>query len=370
MKVAYFSGCIEYSICLANSLSQQVDVDFYYSGSYVKSRDESILELIDKKVKKIEINNYRTRSLRNLYDYMLLARRMNSYDIVHVQAGSIWLHLFKKLIKTPMVCTVHDPTQHFGTPKLNKIYQDIAQKVMVSQSNKIIVHGNQLKNDLIDFYKRKSEDVFIIPHGEFSFYNRWDARIKDAAADNTEKKILFFGEVRKNKGLEYLIKAEKYISEKVHNYKIVIAGKFFDEPENNYKYYESMILNKDKFVIIDRYIPNDEVGKLFKESTIVVLPYISASQSGILPIAFAYGKPVVATNVGSLREVLENNKAGFLVPPCNPLELANALSDLLLDDKKCHQFGEYAKKLANDTLSWDKIALKTIDVYESCRKSA
>jgi len=364
LKIALFSGPIEYSACLAKALSEFCDVDFFYSERYAKQRDESILELLNSSIKKIPINAFRIRDIRNLWTYYKVARKLLNYDVIHIQGGNIWFSMWRPLFKrTPIIFTVHDPFQHTGLRKSNKFFQDIAQKVLARQSDKFIVHGDKLKKQLVSGYKLSSKDIFTIPHGEFSFYKQYQNKkmhLIKKAGDN--KRILFFGSVRKNKGLEYLIKAEPIISSKYNNYKICIAGKFGRDID----YYRSLIQNKEKFELIDKFIPVNQIADLFENSDLVVLPYITATQSGVLPLAFGFGKPVVATDTGSIGEILESGKTGFLVSPCDEAALAEAILDLLLDENKRLFFGKNAIDVAKNKLSWKNIAFQTVKIYESC----
>ena len=124
-----------------------------------------------------------------------------------------------------------------------------------------------------------------------------------------------------------------------------------------------MIKNKDKFIIRNYRVPNDELSKLFQKASIVVLPYIEATQSGIVAIAFAYGKPVVVTNVGSLPEVVEDGKHGFVVPPRDEKALANVIIKLLKDNDLRIRMGRNAFQAGKTDLSGDRIAEKSIEIY-------
>jgi len=362
IKIAFFSGPIEYSVCLANALSTHCEVHFYYNERYAKQRDAMILNLLDQGIKRVPISDYRIRDFRNIVKYYRIAKRLRTFDIVHIQIADIWLAVWRFLFrKVPIICTIHDPYQHYGLKKMNSLYQDLSQKLCIIQSKKYIVHGLIMKKDLARRYKLSKDKISIIPHGEFSFYNVFKSNkellIKK---DALSKRILFFGTIRENKGLEYLIKAEPIISSVVSNYKICIAGKF---PEN-LQFYKNLIKNPDKFEILDEYIAIDQVAHLFEKSQIVVLPYITATQSGVLPLAFAFGKPVIATNTGSISEVLEDKKTGFLVPPKDERSLASAIIDLILDEKKCAVFGRNARLVANDKLNWSRIGVSTVSLYE------
>jgi len=121
---------------------------------------------------------------------------------------------------------------------------------------------------------------------------------------------------------------------------------------------------KDKFCVINKYIPSREVGVIFEKASVVVLPYREASQSGVIPIAYAFGKPVVATRVGSIPEVVKDGKTGILVPPEDPDALAEAIIFLLKNEVKRKEMGKEAKNYGEEELSWDKAAKKTFLLYK------
>ena len=95
----------------------------------------------------------------------------------------------------------------------------------------------------------------------------------------------------------------------------------------------------------------------------MVLPYIEASQSGIVSLAYTFGKPVVVTNVGSIPEVVDDGQTGIIVPPENAEALAKALVELLNDDEKRERMGQNALFKAKTMLSWETIAEQTAAVY-------
>lgn len=368
MKVAFFSGCIEYSVCLVNALCCECEVDFFYNGDYVRQRDASILDLLDPRIRKIEINAYRIRDIRNFLSYRRLAKRLRDYDLVHVQQGDVWFSMHRHLFKNvPMVCTIHDPTQHTGLRFANSQYQDLAQRWIAGQSGRYIVHGDKMKADLARNFDLPAENIAVIPHGEFSFYRRWRSGKEEQLrkVNGKNKRLLFFGEARKNKGLEYLIRAEPLITARYQDYSICIAGRFTNEPNNDRLYHVNMMTDPSRYEIINRYIANNEVAEIFEQSDIVVLPYISASQSGVLALALGFGKPVVATDTGSIGEVLEHGKSGLLVPAQNPTSLADAIVELLSNEERCRELGEHAAALAQGRLSWNTIARQTMEVYQS-----
>ncbi len=365
MKVAFVAGCIEYSVCLANALARHCHLDFFYGGAYARQRDATILTLLDPSIGQVEVSAYRLRDPRNYRSYREAARRLATYDVVHLLGPNLWFNLHRSLYRhVPMVCTVHDPVKHTGTPLADRLFETVAQRASVAQAKICIVHGERLKAALATLHGIRPDDIAVLPHGELSLYRRL-ARPAGAAsaARRPGKQLLFFGEVRKNKGLEYLVKAEPLISAGYADYSILVAGKFRHEKDNNLEYYRALMADPGRFTVVDRFIGNDEVADLFAACDIVVLPYISASQSGILALAFGFGKPVVATDAGSIGEVLEHGRTGLLVPPADERALAAAVLRLLRNDAERIEIGRNAAAVAAGRLSWDVIAKQTIEVY-------
>jgi glycosyltransferase involved in cell wall biosynthesis len=141
--------------------------------------------------------------------------------------------------------------------------------------------------------------------------------------------------------------------------RIVIAG----EGEDFAKYRRAMV-NPEHFEVHNYRVPDEAVGELFQSASVVVLPYIEASQSGVVSIAYAFGKPVIATTVGGIPDVVDNGLTGLLVPPADPRSLAGAIVDLLSDHRARREMGRRARQKADGALSWTGIAQRTLRVYE------
>jgi len=124
------------------------------------------------------------------------------------------------------------------------------------------------------------------------------------------------------------------------------------------------MVNRDNFIVHNYRIPYKEGAELFQRCSVVVLPYIDASQSGVIPTAYGFKKPIVVTDVGSIPEIVDDGVTGFIVPPRNTEALADAIVKLLEDEDLRKQMGESAYKKLKTDLSWDKIAEKTIEVYK------
>lgn len=139
----------------------------------------------------------------------------------------------------------------------------------------------------------------------------------------TDDVILFFGYIRKYKGLDILLDAmPEVISNR--NIKLIIAGEFYDDEKKYLNKLTDLNLSENIF-LVKEFIPNDDVKFFFSACDLVVLPYLSATQSGIIPVAYFYDKPVVVTDVGALTEVVEDGNTGYVVKPNDEGSLAKAI---------------------------------------------
>lgn len=346
----------DYTIQLANALSKKETVMLVL----FRTSNEHI-DAIDKQVNLYLLGRTGRRWYHpaNLLIIKKLIRNMNIFhpDVVHLQAGGGKFDLFilPFLKKYPLVTTIHDPKPHSGDEKL--LLKRISLHYVRKYSDQIIVHGEKLKEQMIKEYNIPEDKVHAIPIGEhevapFKKYERED--IKEDG-----NLILFFGRIYEYKGLEYLIKAEPMITKEVPDAKIIIAG-----TGENFKKYEEMMVNRDNFIVHNYRIPYKEGAELFQRCSVVVLPYIDASQSGVIPTAYGFKKPIVVTDVGAIPEIVDDGVTGFIVPPRNTEALADAIVKLLEDEDLRKEMGESAYKKLKTDLSWDKIAEKTIEVYK------
>ncbi|MBP5579343.1 MAG: glycosyltransferase family 4 protein [Ruminococcus sp.] len=166
------------------------------------------------------------------------------------------------------------------------------------------------------------------------------------------KMLLFFGFIREYKGLRHIINAMPEILKYDPDIELWVVGEFRCEKEE----YLALIKKsgaEDRIRIVDGYIPDSGIEKYFAAADIVVLPYESATQSGIVQIAYGFEKPVVATNVGGLPEVVLDGKTGYIVPPKDPRALAEAVCRFFREDR-AEEFAENVRKEAYK-YSWDRM---------------
>ncbi len=163
--------------------------------------------------------------------------------------------------------------------------------------------------------------------------------------------ILFFGFVRKYKGLKYLIRAMPEVLRSVQA-TLLIIGEFWEDKEPYLRTMEELGLQGD-VEVVDRYVPNEEVGLYFSAADVVVLPYVDATQSAIVSLAYAFDKPVITTNVGGLPEVVSDGETGFIVPPGDSQALAAAIVGFFRED--CASRLAANVKARKNALSWEEL---------------
>ena len=166
-----------------------------------------------------------------------------------------------------------------------------------------------------------------------------------------EQMLLFFGIVRKYKGLKYLIKAVPDIVKKLPAAKIYVVGDFGGQKEE----YDALMkeCNTEGFIrVYDEYVPDNEIEKFFAAADLNICPYVSATQSAIVQIAFGFGLPVIATNVGGLPEAVTDGKTGIIVPSEDEKALASAIVRFFEEDKA----DEFRANIAAEAerFSWDR----------------
>jgi alpha-maltose-1-phosphate synthase len=342
---------LEYTIELTEALAELENVTLMLSERDVKRFGN----IISPKVKVYPFYFTRMRYPTNLVMVFDIIRKINEIkpDIIHIQKGHPWLNVFLPLLRRYcLVTTIHDPILLDWPSRKIPLF---LWTPPIKYAKKLIVHGERLKESMLKQYRRSGDDIYVLPRGANSIYTRY---VMNAAIEEPHT-IMYFGRIWGYKGIKYLIEAEPLISRMVPDVRIIIAGAGED-----FKKYEDMMVHKEKFVVYNEFIPNDRVNELFSRASVVVLPYIDGSQSGVIPQAYAFRKPVVITDVGSLPENVDDGLTGLVVPPKNVEKLAEAIIELLTDDIKRKKMGDNAYKKINEELAWKNIAPRTISVYK------
>ena len=352
MKIASLSfmdfetGSGRYALGLANSLSNFAEVSLFtsqnnkiYLEEYNNNLNVEYIKLF-RPYGSLGKKWFGFRNPINALSVALLVHRIQKLnpDIIHIQNGFEWLFLGLPIIKKyPIITTLHDPIPHTGE---NTWLQRFVVNNSINNSDGIIIHGQKLKESFHKKFKFAKDKIFVARLV-------YDLSIENtSSSDNLRNTILFQGRIVSYKGLENLIAAEPLVSKVIPDLKIIIAGNGNIEP------YLNKVKNLKRYEIINRWVSKQELYSIFKKSNLVVLPYNDATQSAIIPLAYAFGKPVVTTDVGALSEVVEHGKTGLLVPRKNIIMLAAAIIKILKDDSLRKKMGNNGSNFLKEKLSW------------------
>jgi len=226
----------------------------------------------------------------------------------------------------------------------------------------IIVHAKRIAVECSALFPFLKHKLFVVNHGVLgneSVEFRCDWEVGSA---------LFFGRIESYKGLGVFVKAIQFLSEQdaATVVKGVIAGTGSD-----LNHYRRILKSDPHFELIDRYIRPSEVSSLFRKSNVVVLPYLEATQSGVAAYALRYGRPMIASHVGGLSEMVRQSRNGFLINPGDYVSLATHLKRLISDQELSCKMGWYSFRMGLSEYSWDHISVETTKVYrEAIRMKA
>jgi glycosyltransferase involved in cell wall biosynthesis len=171
---------------------------------------------------------------------------------------------------------------------------------------------------------------------------------------------VFFGYVRRYKGLDTLLEAWPWVRER-RPVQLVVAGEFYEDP-TPYRRLAAAAGGEPAVRIMDHYLNDEEVEALFKAADVVVLPYRSATQSGVTHVAYALGVPVITTSVGGLSEIVKPGETGFVIPPEDPQALADAVLRFF-DQGLGPRFRSGIEAIRN-AHSWQALASRTVGLID------
>lgn len=268
--------------------------------------------------------------LANLRLLMRMRAKVRAFnaDVVHVLSeGQVWLNLLPRLVApTPVVVTLHDVTAHPGDADTARVPRGLVNR-FVRRADAVLVHGEGLKADAVALLGLDAARVVAGVHPPNLRYRRI-ARARGLVHPQDGRfRLLFFGRVFPYKGLAHLIAAEPAVASAVPGLLTIIAGRGEDMAG-----YRAAMADPSRFDVRDRRIPDDEVAQLFTDADLLVLPYVEASQSGVLAVAAAFGLPVVATEVGEIGPLVRQTGMGLVVAPADPKALAEAIITLATDE--------------------------------------
>ena len=341
----------EYCVRLANAVSRHADVLLVLPQRLAAPHAEKL----GAAVHLFSFQSPRLRQpLRQFQTIRRVFREIEDFapDVIHYQGLHPWFDLALPLWRRyPLVCTVHDFRPHPGD-KLSQKTPFWVEMFVRRRADQLIVHSQHVRTLMVQQLGGSGENISLMPHIQIG------QELASPMMEEDEHLILFYGRIWEYKGLEYLIRAEPLISAQIPNVRIMIAGQGED-----FSRYSRMMVHPQQFIVHNEFISEDRTAEYFRRASVVVLPYIEASQSGVIALAYSSAKPVVATTVGGLPEMVEEGRTGYLVAPRDAADLAKALVRLLLDPTLRRQMGANAKEKIERECSPEAIARQTVEVY-------
>lgn len=255
---------------------------------------------------------------------------------------------------------------HNMMPHERSLLDRLLSPCFVKRMHAFAALSKSVLNDVSKLDKKSKPKLFS-PHPLYDHYgDREDKAVALSSLylDDNYNYLLFFGLIREYKGLDLLLKAMS--DERLDNYplKLIVAGEFYEKKEPYLQMIDNLDI-KDRVIICDKYIPDEEVKNFFNLADMVVQPYKSATQSGVTQVAYHFERPMLVTDVGGLREIVPDGKVGYVVEP-EPKKIADAICDFYDNDRK--EFFEANIVEEKKKYEWSKMTETIMKLYKETKQ--
>lgn len=296
----------------------------------------------------------------NPFSYIKTAKEILKYN-PDILVMKYWMPFF-----APSLGCVANKLKKSGTkvitiidnviPHEKKFYDIPFSKYFLKRNSGFVVMSDTVKNDLITL---KPDAKYIF--NEHPLYDHFGSKLdkketqKKLGIPENKKVLLYFGFVRDYKGLDILMESMAMLSD---DYYLIIAGEVYGDDKQYFDLIDNLQI-KDKLNVNLRYIKDDEVSLFFSAADVNILPYRSATQSGILSIAYHFELPVLVTDVGSLKQTVDSSKSGMIIPKAEPELIAEKIIEYFTSNKQAEFIRNIQKyKLNNSWLVLSKAIME------------
>jgi D-inositol-3-phosphate glycosyltransferase len=306
--------------------------------------------------------NY-ARSTVKMLNYSIKSRaRVFHFSIVELPPVDLVLMTVLKLLGKRIVYTPHDII-HFKKYPLNNFFS----KALYKLSDRIIVHNSANVDTIVSTFKSDAGKIRVIPHGGYEYFingalSKVQCRKKLGIKDK-DRLLLFFGHLRKGKGLNILLDAMPAIIQSCPDAKLIIAGKVSKEISAEWVRSETERKDLSHNVILRlEFIPDSEIQCYYTASDLVMVPYTNISESGVLRYAMTCGRPVLCSDLKEFGETVIHGKTGFVFRNGDHEDLAKK-TIAALSDPTIEEIGQNGRKAIANKYSWAGIAMETRKIY-------
>jgi glycosyltransferase involved in cell wall biosynthesis len=306
---------------------------------------------------------YATSSRPRLF-HILWNNRFEAFD-------RTLLMLYYKFLGKKVVLTAHNINRERRDAKDSRLNR-LTLRIQYRLADHVFVHTVKMKSELTAEFGVPESSVTIIPFGINNAIPQTQLSCSEArerlGIRDSEKTLLFFGQIAPYKGLDYLVTAFQRELVERDDYRLIIAGRPKPGHEEYWRAIEGAIqkdVSSGRILVRADFIPDSDIELYFKAADILVLPYRHIFQSGVLFVGYSFGLPVLATDVGSLKEEIVEGETGFVSKPDDPADLAKAIDRYFMSDLFAN-IGNRREKIqlfANCNHSWERVSDLTLGVY-------
>lgn len=345
-------GGPKYTLELAKALRKRQDVDLHWSLSNQSEMAKDCRELT---IPGLWVDTYNSLPgfITGTFRVPWLRHQLQAYlkkhriDLVLCTMGHLWNPAVSSVIKkagSRYILTLHDAQLHPGEE--NKIREFMIRKEL-NQTDGILTLTQHVRDLFLSQSPYPGDFVEVAPHGVFSLAKGAKPR---TLPQDRKVRVLFFGRVLRYKGLHLLLEAMADLEKTHPQLELSIIG-----PGDTAPYQEA--IDRLKSVRLEnRWIEEEEIPQIFAEHDIVALPYIEASQSGVVATAMGAGVPSIATRIGGLPEQIQHKENGLLCDEINASSVRKELIRFLEEPNLYEKCSKGALDMAKNTFSWDAVA--------------
>jgi len=370
MRIAYLStffpfrgGIAQFNASLYKEFEQNHQVKaFTFSRQYPDVLFPGKTQYVTNDEKAQAIPSLAVLDSVNPFSYISAARKIKAFD-PDLLIMKYWMSFFgpslgtvaKLMPKHTKVVSILDNV----IPHESRFFDSMFSNYFLKQNDGFVAMSDAVKHDLLTLLPNARclrKDHPLYDHfGEKQ--NASEAKSRLGLASD-KKTLLFFGFIREYKGLDVLIKAFDRLDD---SYQLLIAGETYGSFEK-YQTLINSIGKRNQVFIFNDYIADNLVPLFFSAADVCVLPYRSATQSGITSIAYHFDVPVIATDVGGLKESIKHMQTGLIVNECEPDTVAYSIQEFF--NKKLSEKFIAGIQSVKETLSWKSFAKDIIDFVE------
>jgi D-inositol-3-phosphate glycosyltransferase len=280
------------------------------------------------------------------------------------------LLLYYKILGKRIVFTAHNVNAGKRDSK-DTYLNRLTLRVQYRLTDHILVHTVKMQQELSREFDVPAKKITVIPYGINNAVPNTALTTREAkpkfGLSLRQKTLLFFGNIAPYKGLEHLVTAFGILARQDADYRLIVAGR----PKGSDEYWKMIRQTiareglEEQIIQRIEYIPDDQVEAYFKAADVIVLPYTHIFQSGVLFLAYSFGLPVIASDVGSMKEDIIEGRTGFICRPCDPANIARVVAEYFESDLFDHLDKRRSdiQEFASDRYSWEKVGEITRQVY-------